>query len=368
MLPTERELQEEFGVSRSTVRRALQRLTEDGWARSLPNRGCVASAGFASPKTMNIALIDGGTYVLRVLMQRFSQKLAKYGYNLVHLAGANTISLEDPLQYAADNDFAGAIIWPYRGFADESLVSELTSTLPVVALDHTLPGGRVDLISFDYVEAAHTATQHLYNQGCRNIGITGMFDMLETNHNRFCGYMRAMFGCGLQPMARNFLFSYTSGMAESDTFALERRLRDADRPDGLLVFQDEFVPPVVEAILRAGLRIPEDIKVVTIGDEVDVRVDHAGMTAVALDWDTMAVRATELLLDRIENPTREVKTATAPHQLIVRGMCGAPEASWTDNPDSVSGFHGDYPYPRCQYQFKSSWSVKTTTPDRTHLR
>ncbi|MES1227501.1 MAG: winged helix-turn-helix domain-containing protein, partial [Armatimonadota bacterium] len=31
LLPTEREIQEEFGVSRSTVRRALARLTETGW-------------------------------------------------------------------------------------------------------------------------------------------------------------------------------------------------------------------------------------------------------------------------------------------------------------------------------------------------
>lgn len=366
ILPTERELQAEFSVSRSTIRRALRRLTDEGWIKNVPNRGAVASAGFARTKAVNIALIDGGTYVLRVLMHRFSQRLRDYGYNMVHLAGSTVIAMEDPLQYAAENDFAGVIVWPYRGFTDESLVERLTSIMPVVALDHKLPGGKADLVTFDYAVAAEIATTHLIKNGCRRIAITGMYDMLETNHHRFTGFMKAMFASGLQPEPRNFAFTVTSASA-LDTLQLERRLRDVDRPDGLLVFQDEFVPSVVETVLRVGLRIPEDIKIVTIGDEVDVSVNDVSLTAVALDWDTMAARATELLLDRIENPTRELKVVMAPHELIVRGFCGEPREDWTRNPESVTGFHGDNPYPRSQYQFTSSWSVRSTAPD-PHLQ
>ena len=367
ILPTERELQAEFSVSRSTIRRALRRLSDEGWIQNVANRGAVASAGFARTKAVNIALIDGGTYVLRVLMHRFSQKLREYGYQVVHLAGSNVIAMEDPLQYAADNDFAGVIVWPYRGFTDESLVERLTNMMPVVALDHKLPGGKADLVSFDYAAAAELATTHLIKQGCKRIGITGMYDMLETNHHRFTGYMKAMFAAGLQPQPRNFVFNITSALPAPDTALLERRLRDDDRPDGFFVFQDEFVPSVVETVLRAGLRIPEDIKIVTIGDEIDVTVDDVGLTAIALDWDTMATSATELLLDRIENPTRELKVVLASHELIVRGFCGEPRSEWTQDPETLTGFHGDNPYPRSQYQFTSSRSVRSMAPDH-HLQ
>ncbi len=362
-LPTERELQAEFQVSRSTVRRALTRLIEDGWVQNVPNRGAVASSGFTKTKTMNIALIDGGTYVLRVLMHRFSMRLRDVGYHLVHLGGTNAVAMEDPLQYAVDNDFAGALVWPYRGFTDEPMMLSLTSQLPVVTLNHRLPGGRTDKVSFDYLAAAERATAVLIENGCQRIAVTGMFDMLATNHDRLSGYMKAMFTGGLQPQPRDFLFTHTSGLAEPDMFVLSRRLRESDRPDGILVFQDEHVPGTVETILRCGLRIPEDIRVVTIGDEVDVSIGGRGMTTIALDWDSMASRAIELLLDRIDNPTRELKEVTAPHDLIIRGMCGTARNRWTPNPDLLTGFHGDFPFPRSKYQYSSNWSVEVSTPD-----
>lgn len=369
ILPTERELQEEFSVSRSTIRRALQRLTEEGWVQIVPNRGAVASAGFSRPKTTKVALIDGGTYVLRVLLHRFSQKLQKYGYQMVHLAGAPNIAIEDPLQYAQDHDFAGAIIWPYRGFSDESVMERLTTSIPVVALNHLLPGGKVDLVTFDYIKAAEEATRHLLASGCKRIAITGMMDMMEANHHRFTGYLRALFDAGLQPQPRDFLFNFTSALSEPDNWLLEQRLRSPDRPDGLFVFQDEFIASTVETVLRCGLRIPEDIKLVTIGDEVDVTVNDCGMTSIALDWDTMAQQAADLLLDRIENPTRELKVITAPHQLIKRGMGGEPKADWTTDPDQLTGFHGDFPYPKFQYQYTSNWTVTSTAPRPiNHLR
>lgn len=356
-LPTERELQEEFSASRSTVRRALAFLVESGFAQSVPNRGVLASRG-SSRRTGNVALIDGPSFVLRVMGHRLGEHLRDEGLYLVHLGGSLEYPTEYGLQTALDNEFVGAMVWPYRAFVDADFVGQVAKRLPLVALDHRLEGAATDLVTFDYESAACDAVTQLIRQGCRRIAVSGMFDMLDVTHQRFRGYMRAMFANGLQPQPRDFVFTKTSGTAEPDPYPLEMRLRAADRPDGLFILQDMFVPTSVEAALRCGLSIPHDLKIVTIGDDIDLTVDGVGLTAVALDWDFFADEAMRLVMERIADPNRPVSTAVAPHHLIVRGLCGAPPEERTQDAELLRGFAGDLPIPRSRYQYSSSWSVQ----------
>lgn len=353
-LPTERELQEEFGASRSTVRRALAQLVESGVAENVPSKGVIASQPRrVSTAGQNIALIDGSTYVLRVMLVRLADQLRTNGMHLVHLGGRNDDSLVDEIEYASKSGFAGALVWPYDGFPDSDRVRAAAKQMPIVALDHGLRGVPTDLVTFDYFSAAKEATVHLYERGCRRIAITGMLDMLECTADRFSGYMNGIFSCGMAPNAANYLFTHTSTMVEPDTRNLERRLHDPDAPDGFVVMQDEFLPATVEAILRSGKRIPEDVKLITIGDDVVVTVEDRSMTAIALDWDAMSQIAVDLLFDRLAHPGRPFVTRYAPHRKIVRGLCGAPSTEWTPDPDKLTGLRGDLPIPRQVHRFST---------------
>lgn len=353
-LPTERELQEQYGASRSTVRRALAMLVEEGWAQSVPSKGVIAATGVVRSRSDKIALVDGSTYVLRVMLVRIGTLLRERGYHLVHVGGSNHASMEDQLEYASNGEFAGAFIWPFRGFPEASAMQNAVRSLPVVTLDHKVRGLDSDFVTFDYFGAATLATEHLIRQGCQRIAVTGMIDMLSVTHDRFSGYMNAMFKHDLQPQPSDFIFTSTSGLAAPDPTPLLERLKQPNRPDGLFVFQDEFVPLTIETVLRAGLRVPRDVKIVAIGDDVDVDVDGAGMTAVVLDWDAMAEEAVQLLVERMESPLRPPQTRLANHRLVVRGLCGANEEDWTAGESAITGFHGELPYPRSRYRFTSS--------------
>lgn len=350
-LPTERELQEEFGASRSTIRRALAHLIEAGWAENVPSKGVVAGKTAHRSTSRTVALVDGASYVLRVLFIKLSDQLRENGLHLVHLGGHNDGSMEAPLEYAMQQDLAGLIVWPFRGFPDESVVRRAAKQMPLVFLDHGAGEVDTDIVTFDYVGAADIATEHLIAQGAKRIGVTGMIDMLDVSHQRMSGYMRAMFRCGLQPASRDFVFIHTSGMAQPDLDPLIERLSRPDRPDALLVMQDEFMPHVVEAALTAGLRLPEDLRLVTIGDDIDLSVGDYGLTAVALDWDRMAKTTLDLLLQRLAGSQEPTKRLLAPYRLIVRGLCGAPRKQWTPDPDRLTGFVGELPFPRSQFRF-----------------
>lgn len=352
-LPTERELQEEFGAGRSTIRKALAELVEMGWAQNIPNKGVVAGRGLRPVANGRIALVENGTFVQKVLGSRFDSMLQKQGRQLVQVGGRAEYPLDYALQRVLDEEFAGAIVWCFDGFPDQELVARLARQIPVVALDHRMGGADTDLVSFDHEGAAYAATEALIRGGARRIGVTGMLDMLDITHARFRGYMHAMFANGLQPDPADFVFCVTSGRENPDL--LETRLRGLGRPDGLLVLQDFLMPTVVECALRAGLSVPGDLRLATVGDDVEVTVDGVGMTAVAFDWEALATEAFELLANRLDDLHRSPQVRVVPHRLVVRGLCGAPPSEWTPEPQTATGFQGELPIPRSSYEFMSSW-------------
>jgi LacI family transcriptional regulator len=266
--------------------------------------------------------------------------------------------MEYAIQRAMDLEFAGAIIWPYKGFPDEALLKRASGQMPIVSLDHALEGVKTDQVTLDHEAAAYAATEQLIFNGCKRIGVTGMLDMLEITHQRFRGYMRAMFDHDLLPEARNFVFTFTSGdVIGHQTDLLECRLKAPDRPDGLVVLQDFCVPPVLECALRCGLSVPQDVKFVTLGDDVEVTIDGIGMTAVAFDWDALAEQAVQVLLDRMADRQRPTQVRYAPHRLIVRGMCGAPRELWSSELDGTVSVAGQNTYTRSHFVFSSGNSA-----------
>lgn len=357
-LPTERSLQDAHRASRTTVRRALALLVETGWAENLPGRGVVAARGYRRGALRRVACVDSDSYVARMLRVRLAERLASLGFELIPLGASVGQGMEPAFRQALDEGFAAVLVWAYEGFPDPELVGRLNRQLPIVALDHRLEGADCDLVSFDYERAAFEATEHLIRQGARRIGVVGMLDMLEITHQRFRGYLRAMFAHGLQPLPRDFVFFATSGHDEPDLSLLEARLCSQDRPDGFFVMQDTFAAAMVEVALRAGLGLPDDLRLAMLGDEVEVSVDERGMTAVAFDWDRLAEDAFELLRDRLDRLHRPSQVRLSPHHLIVRGLCGAASSEWTAADAAFRGFRDGGMEPRVAVQFGAVYPAR----------
>lgn len=330
-LPTERELQDSFGVSRSTVRRALSALAESGWAEMKPKRGVAARLGPATELGGNVAYIDHGDQVNERVFFGLSRLLQGTGFHLIHV-DSRRYGVEGAIEYAADSGFAAAFVWSKTGFPDTAQVRAAQRKLPLIALDHGLRGIGTDLVTEDNLGGAEVVVGHLAKQGRKRIAISGMIDMLEINHERFSGYLKALFAHGMLPSPKDFVFCLTSGGTPPDTSLLTKRLMDEDRPDAVFVLQDMCVPPVVEAIFAAGLRVPEDVAVVSFGGEVPVQIDNVGLTTVAIDWPHFAEACVNVLERRLRNPFEPFSQIVLPVTLVVRGSCGVPAPEWHSLP------------------------------------
>lgn len=327
-LPSEKDLQLRFRASRTTVRRALSKLVDDGLASSVPNRGVVVRRS-GRRNTPAIAFVNGNTIVLRHIFSRLSSALLERGYHLVHI-DSESLGVENSLQFAVERGFEGAFIWSFQGFYDLPAIRKSQEHLSLVVLDHAIPGLGADLVTLDYFAMASQIVRHLAEVGRRHIALTGMLDMLDVTQARFAGYLKGMFDAGFEPMARDFAFIWTSGMKAPDPHLLEKRLADADRPDALFVMQDEMVLPAAETIYRLGLRIPDDVALATIGDDIQVSAGGVGLTAAHCEWDAFADLALGAMLERLSGCAEPPRRLVAAHKLVVRGSCGAPVGGRTN--------------------------------------
>jgi LacI family transcriptional regulator len=361
-LPTERELQQLFEASRSTIRRSLSALVETGWAVAVPSKGVIARhpERMAPAVSMRqLAFIDAGSNALPLFYPYLSENARRAGFHLVHMANRLEVPVEEAVRVARDEGFAGAMIWSYRGFPDADKIGELARECPVVALDHPIRGLRCPLITYNYYQAGYDATRQLILQGRRRIAVSGMLDMLTTTHDRFSGYLSALFDHGLQPNVEDFIFNFTSGMLSPATRHVAIRLAAIDRPDGVLVLQDEFVPAVVQAAQRAQRAVPEDLAIASVGDDVEVFVGECGLTGVRLRWDLFAERSVFVLAGYLAGQVDANHVEIAPHQLVVRGLCGAPASSWTPGDTAPSALRG---VSQTHYQFSPAPGA-TTQPE-----
>ena len=329
LLPTERELVDSFGVSRTTVRRALQQLVSSGWAESIPNRGVSARMGQSTGTRQVVGFVDDAGTVVPDLFFALNARLQSHGLVLTHV-DSRVMKTEGALEYCKSHRLAAAVVWSKTINPDSERINSVLRAMPVVAVDHGLRGIETDVVACDVFKGAKAAVKHLASQGRRRIGIVGMLDSLDTTQERFGGYLEGMFEAGLQPEPRDFLFTRTSGSVIGDPSALERRLAEPDAPDAVFVMQDHIMEDLLQAASRVGVSIPDSLAVVTMGsdDPFSGRV-QVGATTVAFDWAQMADILFDRVCCRLSEPSARAVRVVVPAQLVVRGSCGAPRDQWT---------------------------------------
>ena len=74
----------------------------------------------------------------------------------------------------------------------------------------------------------------------------------------------------------------------------------------------------MKAVIRAGLRIPEDMAIVGFDDSTVSRIVEPELTTVRIDMDRMGQLAAEKLFDLIEGTPPAEKRIEIPTELIVR--------------------------------------------------
>lgn len=199
---------------------------------------------------------------------------------------------------------------------DDPLVDGLIQrNVPMVQIgrnDHP----EVSSVDADNVHGSAMAVRYLVKTGRKRLAtITGNMD-LYSGRDRLIGFKRGLENNHLPIIEERIAYGdYTEEGGYLQTKALLSRTEF----DGLFVASDMMSFGAIQAIQEAGLRVPEDIAVVSFDDLPAAARHKPALTAIRQPIHQMGSIAAQTLIDQLENKdTATPKRIILPTELIVR--------------------------------------------------
>ena len=231
---------------------------------------------------------------------------------------------EDPdkeqryLHLIRDENLAGIILSPTRQTADNfSETSELN--IPMVVIDRRVSNVEVDNVLIDNVQAAHTITTHLIEHGYRRIGaIFGIGS--TTGRERREGFVQALKAHDLQPSTD--LVKYANPREDDGFNTTLKLLQLPEPPEAILTSNSLLAAGALRALRESKKAIPEEVAFASFDETTWAKIVVPALTVIEQPTYEIGRTATELLIKRIQDPTRSTREVTLKSKLIVRQSCG----------------------------------------------
>lgn len=273
-LPTEMELAKEHNVSRQTVRRALSILSQEGLIERQQGSGSHIKDTPPTNST-NIAIVATyiNDYIFPAILQDAQHTFACNGYSTMVFCTHNQVNMEREI-------LKGLLSRPVCGLLVEGTKTALpnpnldlykqleNSGIPVVFL-HGTYSALTDAvcISDDDYHGSYMLTQYLLHKG--HTHIAGIFKADDIQgHNRYFGFLSALRDAGLPLPDANILW-YSTEMKEQimkndNTAILHNYVNQTLQGSTAVVcYNDEIAYPLINVLLSLGIRVPEDVAVVS---------------------------------------------------------------------------------------------------------
>jgi LacI family transcriptional regulator len=329
MAYTLEDIAEKSGYSRSTVSRVIngepgvskkarQEITKvikalnfhpNQAARALAT-GKINTIGLLIPETVKFIFTDP---YFQLLAQGISKACEDNDYALLLWLAEPEIersSIKKYLNHGIVDGFIAASI----NFDEPMIDTLLESNLPFVIIGRHAYEFDMNFVDLDNLAGAEFATQHLIDRGYKRIAhITGPQDMF-VGEERLTGYFNVLHANGLvidDDLIMEGDFSQESG------YACTKQLLD-HQPDAIFAASDVMAIGAMQAILDAGMRIPEDVAVIGFDDLPLAAKQNPPLTTIHQPIHQMGYIAVQTLLKAVDNPDGEVFQTIIRPNLVVR--------------------------------------------------
>ncbi|HWT23337.1 MAG TPA: LacI family DNA-binding transcriptional regulator [Solirubrobacteraceae bacterium] len=213
----------------------------------------------------------------------------------------------------------GLLLAPSPGAAEHVLPYLAAQAVPVVLLDRT-PSEAFDQVASENEEPTAHLVEHLAALGHRRIAMIVGAPALTTTEERVRGYRLGMERAGVR--ADDALIAGGGSQRDVARAATHELLDRPDPPTALVSGNNFMTIGVMRALADRGLRVPEDIALVTFDDFEWADLFAPRLTAVAQPTGELGRRAVELLLSRMADPDLPPRTVRLPTTFVHRDSCG----------------------------------------------
>ncbi|MGL4648116.1 MAG: LacI family DNA-binding transcriptional regulator [Caldilineaceae bacterium] len=320
------------GVSISTVSRVLNDTAPVATETVERVRDAVQKLNFiphAAARTLAVRKTDaiglllpeiGSSFFIPTL-RGIESAVREAGFDLFIFAGnPGANRRRDWHQPLGDHNTDGLLI-----FANQLDSRELSSLyqrgFPLVLLHKSSPlGVNIPSVRIDNRSGMRKLMDHLIvTHGCRRIVFLRGGEGNEDSFEREAAYREVLESNGI---------SFAAELVESAGFtehggeqAVQRLLAEGIQYDAIFAGDDEAAAGALVGLRRAGLRIPQDVKLAGFDDVPIARHLNPPLTTVRVPIETASYLAARQLVRMIRNDEADV-TTVLPVELVVRESCG----------------------------------------------
>ncbi len=311
-LPTIRQIMTETGLPYGTINRALSALADEGILVSRKRGGTLVNVPRKQSALGHVTRLNAYALVIPELnigfypnlVKSFETSASQVGRRMIACASNNDIHKQGDIlvQLMAEGISGVALLPVTSGPPPRHQVQMLhKQQIPLVLLHRGVDGVRAPQLTFPADEIGQMAGRAMLERGHRRIGFVSLQPSAAT-----AGYMRGLRSvvdqAGAQwPESWSYVGDLLSATEVKNQFApqltawLQKILRSKQRPTA---FFTSFIPVgelVYLIATRMGLRVPEDLSIVTVGGAQRDGAIAQELATVVVNESFTGNRAIELL-------------------------------------------------------------------------
>jgi LacI family transcriptional regulator len=318
----------EASVSRQTVMRVLSRANKETWASSTeranrirqiaeqlgyrPNAAARATAkGQFHTIGLLLSTIAYRSHLPEALFDGVASSVDALNKNLLVARLPDEVLTDDSrVPRLLDEWCADGMLVNYTSDIPERMIALINGhRVPSIWLNSKQP---FDCVRPDDFEAGQRATTYLLELGHRRITYIDYWPGWHySEEDRRAGYVQAMRQAGLMPRIACERIAYPDRFAAASVM-----VRGDDRPTAAVVYGNDEASVLIGAAFEACLRVPQDLSVISLASTPSAPFCRQ-MACLPVPSNRIGAVAVEMLMTKIEKPTKKLKTHVERFQELV---------------------------------------------------
>lgn len=321
-----KDIAEEAGVTVTAVSRALKNKKDIGEATRKRIQKIADDMGYIpdthasrlrsnANRTVGVVVTYLDNFFYNRILMGITDALAKAGYTPIIFSNQEDREREEGiLKTLAANRVAGALIVPAADMVNQNSYGRFK--FPCVTIVRRKSGESLSSFVNDSEKGGALVGGNLAGEGRRHPVYIGVDLPISCNRSRLKGFGDALDRAGI-PLEKSRILD--SRLSLSETYQLTRSLIKRDgKIDGVFVYNDNLAFAVIRALVDAGVKIPQDVRVYGHDDVKEAQFSIPSLSTIKVPKYKLGFESASALVKLIEEGSAPVAARTYEPKLILR--------------------------------------------------
>lgn len=322
---SEKELCEIHGVSRQTVRQALNCLENENIISRQRGSGTFVKGIVAKApvRDMRIGVISTyfSDYIFPQIVTGIESVLNEAGIAMQLSITHNQVCEEaQAIKTMIANGIQGLIVEPSKSALpnpNTALYQEIKEhNIPLVFFNAKYPWADFPCAAMDDEAAGQTVTDYLFN--CGHERISGIFALDDIQgHKRYGGFMKSCLAHDVRTAEKDVMWFATAERNSIFLYSQTKLLEMLHQSTAIVCYNDKLAVNLLRFCRQNEINVPDEVSIVGIDDSKYSSICDVPLTTVRHPHQVLGEAAAKMLIRQMETGVRPEDTMFVP-ELIVR--------------------------------------------------